>query len=202
MAQQTINIGSVANDGTGDPIRDAFAKVNENFTELYQDDAGDVNSVSAGTGITVNQTTGAVTVTNSAPDKTVVLTGGSNVTVTGTYPNFTIAADTTIGDDTVTFDKLAPEFKLTAPLPPGNITMDFSQFDTFIATATDTVLNSISPINFENGMCKNLILSGDNPISFTNGKLIAGTYDGTVSNFIQMVVTNAGIYYSISQEQI
>lgn len=35
MAQQTINIGTVANDGTGDYIRDAFDKANDNFTELY-----------------------------------------------------------------------------------------------------------------------------------------------------------------------
>lgn len=36
MAKQTINIGSAANDGTGDPLRDAFDKTNDNFTELYQ----------------------------------------------------------------------------------------------------------------------------------------------------------------------
>jgi hypothetical protein len=35
MAKQTINIGTVANDGTGDPLRDAMDKVNDNFTELY-----------------------------------------------------------------------------------------------------------------------------------------------------------------------
>jgi hypothetical protein len=35
MAQQTIDIGSAPNDGTGDPIRDAFDKCNDNFTELY-----------------------------------------------------------------------------------------------------------------------------------------------------------------------
>ena len=35
MAQQTINIGTVANDGTGDPLRTAFDKVNDNTTELY-----------------------------------------------------------------------------------------------------------------------------------------------------------------------
>lgn len=35
MAQQTINIGAAANDGTGDPARTAFGKVNDNFTELY-----------------------------------------------------------------------------------------------------------------------------------------------------------------------
>jgi hypothetical protein len=36
MAQQIINIGNSPNDGLGDPIRTAFRKSNENFTELYQ----------------------------------------------------------------------------------------------------------------------------------------------------------------------
>lgn len=35
MTQQLINVGSSANDGTGDPLRDAFTKANQNFTELY-----------------------------------------------------------------------------------------------------------------------------------------------------------------------
>ena len=35
MAKQFINIGIEGNDGTGDSIRDAFNKSNENFTELY-----------------------------------------------------------------------------------------------------------------------------------------------------------------------
>ena len=34
MAQQTISIGTTANDGTGDPLRTAFNKINSNFTEL------------------------------------------------------------------------------------------------------------------------------------------------------------------------
>lgn len=35
MALQTINLGSYANDGTGDDLRTAFQKVNANLTELY-----------------------------------------------------------------------------------------------------------------------------------------------------------------------
>jgi hypothetical protein len=35
MSQQTIGVGTVANDGTGDPLRTAFTKVNANFSELY-----------------------------------------------------------------------------------------------------------------------------------------------------------------------
>jgi hypothetical protein len=33
MAFQLINVGTVANDGTGDPLRTAFIKVNSNFAE-------------------------------------------------------------------------------------------------------------------------------------------------------------------------
>ena len=32
MAINTINIGAIANDGTGDSIRSAFDTVNENFS--------------------------------------------------------------------------------------------------------------------------------------------------------------------------
>lgn len=35
MAKQTINIGTTPNDGTGDPLRTAFDKANDNFDELY-----------------------------------------------------------------------------------------------------------------------------------------------------------------------
>ena len=35
MAKQTVNIGTNQDDGTGDVLRDAFKKINENFEEIY-----------------------------------------------------------------------------------------------------------------------------------------------------------------------
>ena len=35
MAQEIINIGTLPNDGEGDPLRVAFQKINNNFTQLY-----------------------------------------------------------------------------------------------------------------------------------------------------------------------
>ena len=35
MTQLIINVGNVANDGQGTPLRTAFQYINTNFTELY-----------------------------------------------------------------------------------------------------------------------------------------------------------------------
>ena len=45
MAQQTLNRGTSANDGTGDTLRVAAQKINENFTELYTTVGGDSSTV-------------------------------------------------------------------------------------------------------------------------------------------------------------
>ena len=37
MAKKTINVGTQANDGSGDPLRTAFQKINDNFDELFGD---------------------------------------------------------------------------------------------------------------------------------------------------------------------
>ena len=67
MARQVINIGSSANDGTGDPLRTAFDKINDNFVELYGGD-NDINTLDANLNtnnfaITTGVTNGDVTIT-------------------------------------------------------------------------------------------------------------------------------------------
>ena len=50
MAKQTINLGTSANKGDGDPLRTAFDKVNDNFDEVYSllgATGGDVDDVVA-----------------------------------------------------------------------------------------------------------------------------------------------------------
>jgi hypothetical protein len=119
MAKQTINIGTTANDGTGDPLRTAFDKVNSNFTELYADDAGDVNSVNAGTGISVDQTTGAVTVTNSSPNATHTgdVTGATALTIaSGAVTNAKMAANSVDSDQYVDGSIDTEHFSLTAAI--------------------------------------------------------------------------------------
>jgi len=141
MAQETINIGTSPNDGTGDPLRNAFNKANLNFTELY---------------------------------------GGAGV-----------------GDDSVTYAKLGTEFTTSAALATN---VDFSTAQVFTKT-----LSGATTLTFSNtaiGMVKDLVITGDHALTLPAGSTVAGTYDGTVSNLIQVVVTGASQYwYSISQPQ-
>lgn len=48
MTRQNINIGALANDGTGDTLRAAGQKINENFVEIYQLLGGDSDFPSTG----------------------------------------------------------------------------------------------------------------------------------------------------------
>lgn len=57
MTQQIIDVGANANDGTGEPLREAFTAVNDNFTEIYT--AGPV-----GTNVKISGNIITTTVTN------------------------------------------------------------------------------------------------------------------------------------------
>ena len=57
MAQLVLNVGSNANDGTGDTLRDAMIKVNTNFTEVFGSAGFDLTTISVtGNEITATRT--------------------------------------------------------------------------------------------------------------------------------------------------
>jgi hypothetical protein len=115
MARQNINIGSSANDGTGDPLRTAFDKINDNFVELYGGD-NDINTLDANldvnnNAITTGVTNGDVTITPNgtgsiklgamkfvgttmSSDDSTQITIAENIQTTGTL---NVAGATTLG---------------------------------------------------------------------------------------------------------
>tara|TARA_X000001382_G_scaffold92507_1_gene67081 strand:+ start:8332 stop:9627 length:1296 start_codon:yes stop_codon:yes gene_type:complete len=74
MSQQTINIGSAANDGTGDPLRTAFDKINDNFNEVYDKLGGSSlsNITLTGSTITNTITNGDLTIDANGTGKVVI----------------------------------------------------------------------------------------------------------------------------------
>ena len=211
-----VDVGSAANDNSGDPLRTAFIKINTVVSELWDDDEGDVNSVSAGTGISVNQSTGAVTVTNSAPNynHTGEVTGATELTIaSGAVTNAKMAANSVDSDqyvdgsidtvhlanDIVTYDKLAAEF--TTAQAVSATTLNFDQAQVFTKTlAGGSTTFTVSGADV--GMVKDLILTGTGSFLITGGKLIAGNFVESATNFVQIVAqTSSSFWYSISQEQ-
>jgi hypothetical protein len=99
MARQNINIGSSANDGTGDPLRTAFDKINDNFVELYGSD-NDLNTLDANLdvnnfAITTGVTNGNITVT---PNGTGNINLGS-ITINGSQVSSNDSTQITLADN-------------------------------------------------------------------------------------------------------
>jgi hypothetical protein len=76
MAKQTINIGATANDGSGDPLRTAFDKINDNFTEVYTvSGAGTGNNLAfSGNKIISEDSSGDITLDPNGTGKVIVAT--------------------------------------------------------------------------------------------------------------------------------
>ena len=77
MAKQVINLGTSPNKGDGDPLRNAFDKVNDNFDELYTD-IKQVKSAQTGGGTLIVDTIGSVHGTDST-----LLVDGNNSKIVG-----------------------------------------------------------------------------------------------------------------------
>tara|TARA_Y200000002_G_scaffold382242_1_gene398664 strand:+ start:2680 stop:3393 length:714 start_codon:yes stop_codon:yes gene_type:complete len=87
MAVKNINIGQLANDGTGDDIRTAFDKVNDNFVDLdtrFPTAATGTNLGSSGEGVFESATNSALSFKK--------LIGGNNVTLTSNATSITVSA--------------------------------------------------------------------------------------------------------------
>lgn len=89
MSKQTLNIGSIPNDGTGDTLRVASTKTNDNFTEIYNEYGNGTTLDSSVLSVGYASTSGISTLSQG-------LTGGPNITVgIVTASGFISAASTT-----------------------------------------------------------------------------------------------------------
>lgn len=108
MSYDPINVGSAANDGTGEPIRDAFFSVNGMLQELYNESTANASAAAdaqadadtANSAITGLRSSGYMHLTASPPVSVTIGTAGTLVGIGGTSDfsgaelvNFTLVND-------------------------------------------------------------------------------------------------------------
>jgi len=156
--------------GTDGNVR--FATLASGNTIIYDavDGVWKNANLTDGTGITITEGAGSITITNSAPDQTVSLTGAGTTSISGTYPNFTItSADSTVGtvtsvsgtgtvsgislSGTVTSSgnlTLGGTLDLSSPPTIGNTAPNTGAFTTLTATA-DSAFTSTGSVTISKG---------------------------------------------------
>jgi hypothetical protein len=101
-------------------------------------------AVTPGTGISASvanpTTTPNITITNTAPDQTVVLNNGTGISVTGTYPNFTINATGTSSVSSVT--ATSPLFSSGGATPNITIQQASGSQDGYLSSGDWTIFNN------------------------------------------------------------
>lgn len=92
-----------------------------------------------------------------------------------------------IADDAISYAKLGSEFTTAAALSASDVDFSTAQVFTKTLAANDTLTFS----NVSTGMVKDLVITGNFTLTLpASVKVISGTYDGTVSNLIQIAATN------------
>ena len=199
MAKQTINIGTSANDGTGDPLRTAMDKSNDNFTELYNG-AGGVADGAVTTAKLAADAVDSDKIADAAIDT--VHIADSQITNAKMADDAIDSAEIVdgaidtvhIADDNITFAKLEDRYTALTALGTGSsFSLDFSAATTFTATASGNATFTFS--NAVQGQVIDLILTGNFTITFSETgstfNLVGTTeYDGSTNNLIQIVCTD------------
>lgn len=138
-----------------------------------------VTSVTAGSGLSGNVTTGAVTLINTAPDQTVTISGGTGITTGGTYPNFTIV--NSAPDRTVILTG-GTNIQITGTYPDFGVNYTGTTISQGITGITGTSGVSASTTNYGTTIINT---SPDQTVTLTGGTSIqiTGTYPNFGINF-------------------
>ena len=174
MPQQTINIGSAPDDGTGDTLRVGGDKINDNFTELYTDKADKAGGTFTGDIIVPDEAYDAtawngsleVPTKNAVRDKIESL--GSGITELDDVPD--VNAPSPSNGDVLTWDSTPGEWVPQAPPGAGSFVLgDATDVDT-TAAASGNVLT------YDGAQWEPAAPTGG---STTVGSIVMGTTAGT-----------------------
>jgi len=171
MSYEIINVGGLPNDGTGDPVRVAFIKVNNNFTSISSviDPVGSNGSlqfknITVNGNASTNSTSGSANLVFNSSTNTLIL--GGNI-----LPQTANLMD--IGSNTVPVGNI---YVRTGGLHFGNVKLNTSGNTVSFTNDRDV----ISDLNIGNGIAVSLNVA--NAISYgTTPKVTSNTFNITTN---------------------
>jgi hypothetical protein len=193
MARQTIDIGTNNNDGTGDKLRDAMRKVNENFAELYGQSSAETNLSISGNSISVDSTNGDLTLEPNGSGELLVTTGATFNTSEQPLGHVIVKADD--GNNVLTVNTQYKNVGVNTTANTqglsvsGNLVLDGTSatFNANMTLGEDTTNN----INFVGRLGGNIIPAIDG-VS-TLGTSTLGFQSANISNITSDLLTTANI---------
>ena len=182
MAKQTLNIGTLANDGTGDTLRDGGDKIQDNFNELYTALGGDTVKIAIGSP-TANQ----ILKYNAG---TSVFEPSSDANDNTTY---TVSAETSGSDASIRLTGSDASTDNVNLISGTGINIDRTDADNITINNTVTNTTYATSIQSVTAGSKELRLSGSNSvnddITITEGNGI----ELTSSNDAQLTITSVSL---------
>ena len=204
MAKQTVNIGTTANDGTGDPLRTAFTKLNQNFDEVYGNNFVTTNLI-ANDAVTADKLADSINSEIAANTAKV-----TNATHTGDVTGSTAL---TIADNAVTHDKLEGRYTEVTSITTltGTVSFDASASSVFKLSGDLTGAYTIDLTGYKKGQVISIFplkgqtvnLDAQGTSTNTFNKLAEADYDNTVTSLLQIEcvddsATDPVFFYSVA----
>ena len=175
MAKITLNVGSNANDGTGDTLRSAMQNVNTMFTELYESPLFSGNITVSGNNISANR---------SNDDLVLAPSGTGSVTA----PKIVIDENISITDNEITTTQSNSDLVLSASgtgsVVVANADINGGAIDGTVIGGTTPAAGTFTTLAVNGSMTMDGVTITDNTISTnaSNANLeLSGNGSGTVS---------------------
>jgi hypothetical protein len=189
MAKKTVNIGTSANKGNGDPLRTAFGKINDNFDELYAQTGDDVQIPAQATHTGKFLTTNGTTLSWASGDGDRLVKGVHTVSL-GTDGMLTLPNGLALPGGAGIFGDATGGYQITDSANSSYVTFDAGglQLDTYDGSNIRLRTTPVGTADY-----KDWVFNSNGNLSFPDGSNQITAYTGSAQNIASEDAVNIDV---------